>query len=94
MSKHTPGPWALTGRTIIGADMKRVASLWHAPDGSLTRLVAEADANARLIATAPDLLSALGDMLSRINAGGGSASWTAEERDALEALCTKARGEG
>jgi hypothetical protein len=62
MTKHTPGPWAQP-------EIKRAHNRWHVEGGG--RLVAaaggpqfaipadEADANARLIASAPDLLAAL-----------------------------------
>ena len=62
MSNHTPGPWSLRGRTIRGPHPKD-------PKGR-TRIVAnaiwdrgtyvdEAEANAYLIAAAPELLEAL-----------------------------------
>ena len=62
MSNHTPGPWTFNGRTVRGPHPKD-------PEGR-TRIVAEAiwdrgtyvddaEANARLIAAAPELLEAL-----------------------------------
>lgn len=62
MSKHTPGPWAVHGDigTLIGSDdrkmmlaevlYKHVVTEWGRP-------LDEAQANARLIAAAPDLLA-------------------------------------
>lgn len=62
--KHTPGPWHVTGNYVICADSIKlgkpyrhdvpVASMFDDP---LTRQ--QMDANARLIAAAPDLLAAL-----------------------------------
>lgn len=66
-SAHTPGPWTMVGREIFG----------NAFDGS-ARLICDkvrggspvgADANARLIAAAPDLLYALRDVLAQFDAG-------------------------
>ena len=57
MNKHTPGPWTLhelDSTRILGKD-GAVANA-YAP----SHLVTEADANARLIAAAPELLEALG----------------------------------
>lgn len=67
MSKHTPGPWAyapiLTGDFAIYADFdggKKIAVVdaWR-PEG---------EANARLIAAAPDLLFALEELLAEFDA--------------------------
>jgi hypothetical protein len=52
MSKHTPGPWRADQRCIEGPD-GNIALLNLARGQGVTR------ANARLIAAAPDLLSAL-----------------------------------
>ena len=52
--KHTPGPWQQNGSHIYGPDPKRygIAQLMYADP-------LESDANARLIAAAPELLEAL-----------------------------------
>lgn len=63
MSKHTPGPWvADNGEGYGEADIWRI----QPPIGSNVKIVAEmicdsaeAEANARLIAAAPELLEAL-----------------------------------
>lgn len=54
-TKHTPGPWTLdlTGKGLRGADGHAVF------DDYADRSNAETLANARLIASAPDLLAAL-----------------------------------
>ena len=46
MSAHTPGPWVKLGEQINGADDTMVADVWN-------------DADARLIAAAPELLEAV-----------------------------------
>ena len=65
MSKHTPGPWlsnpcGLSGDFGIYPDTEpefKIATLGYSGDSS------ETQANARLIAAAPDLLQALKDVL-------------------------------
>lgn len=51
-AQHTPGPWHLNGRTTIETEDLFIASAYYqTSDGG--------EANARLIAAAPDLLQAL-----------------------------------
>jgi hypothetical protein len=59
MTQHTPGPWAITARPkgyrLIGTDGKqRIATVEIRDEGESID-----DANARLIAAAPELLEAL-----------------------------------
>ena len=66
-SLHTPGPWKLTGLSRRGFYVKvrgtrlgakfEVANCPFVPDSLIDKI--EAEANARLIADAPDLLAAL-----------------------------------
>ena len=51
--KHTPGPWkrSVTNEHVVGPDGRRVATPWIGSE--------EWQANARLIAAAPDMLEAL-----------------------------------
>lgn len=64
---HTPGPWALdcrtagTGRTILAEDQSRYVAVAIVPSS------AETDANAALIAAAPDLLAASSLLLDWID---------------------------
>ena len=62
MSKHTPGPWAVSSterRYVREVNGKRyVASCTDSQD---YRTYEEAEANARLIACAPEMLEALKD---------------------------------
>lgn len=72
--RHTPGPWAYIDATqvaamgfapkcVIKAGDKQIASFsWHT-DSPWFPTKAESQANARLIAAAPDLLEALKDVL-------------------------------
>ena len=60
MSKFTPGPWRLlNGKNIVGPK-NQIAKVWMFNDG-------EGTANARLIASAPDMYEALSDLVGRIN---------------------------
>jgi hypothetical protein len=82
MGKHTPGPWSKSERGYIFAGDSCIAS---------TSDLDENEANARLIAAAPDLLAALEQSLSWLSSypgGGANAAW----RKASEAIA-KARGE-
>jgi len=74
MSKHTPGPWGTTYAPRTRHNLKT----WHvvAPARSehvsptricTTGALVEAEANARLIAAAPDLLDVLKDALKAID---------------------------
>ena len=54
-SNHTPGPWHTQGCTIYAAG-NRIAQTWDTCDDFPTP---EMEADARLIASAPDLLRAL-----------------------------------
>ena len=57
-AKHTPGPWKVVGKSIkseIGRDQSTIARI----DSRGKFLPGYDEANARLIAAAPDLLEAL-----------------------------------
>ena len=61
-TQHTPGPWNVTGLYVRERDGGLVASiidLWH--DQKTPK--AEKNANAAIIAAAPDLLAALVEMV-------------------------------
>ena len=64
--KHTPGPWETAG------ECEYVMSR-HAPSGATNRVICEnvfSDADARLIAAAPELLAALHAIKAAIEAPG------------------------
>lgn len=76
MTSHTPGPWTAHGCTLY-AGPNRIAQTWDAEyDGLPTP---EMEANARLIAKAPELLEALQWALSQI-----SDDLDPDHQDALE----------
>lgn len=59
--KHTPGPWEVgdldpAGQRIVRQQHLEICTCWHHSVGSIER---EMEANARLIAAAPDMLDAL-----------------------------------
>ncbi len=56
MTKHTPGPWATDDAGLITAGRSRL----HIAQAATTGLGHAADANARLLAAAPEMLAALG----------------------------------
>ena len=61
-AKHTPGPWKINGSLITSqaAMALTVASAYPPKVGNAPRDMDERDANARLIAAAPDMRAALG----------------------------------
>lgn len=64
-SKHTPGPWVVKGRLVeapFRLDLgvaQAIAGMTAGSRGASQITVPEAEANARLIAAAPDMLEAL-----------------------------------
>jgi hypothetical protein len=86
MPQHTPGPWKIQGTNqIVSTGDFSPGQSWDTPIAMLWSNRAEhQDANAHLIAAAPDLLSALEDVLK---------SGTNINRAAIEAAIAKARGE-
>ena len=69
-TKHTPGPWQVLSGSIYeskaneGLDCTRIALMDRA---NFKIIPTERDANARLIAAAPDMLEALTAAKARIN---------------------------
>lgn len=67
---HTAGPWRVTARSNCMIDVLHDNNTKGAITQALCRVqardswISEAEANARLIAAAPDLLEALRDMMS------------------------------
>lgn len=90
MSKHTPGPWVFQAHdhwlpaVVIGE------SVWHAGLVTGRERPGEHEANARLIAAAPDLLAALKALLPWVAA---PPSDSAEAWRAAQAAIAKAEGE-
>jgi len=91
---HTPGPWAweddyygLTGNGAAVLRYDPYEGMWLA----FTNTEGRQDANARLIAAAPDLLAALEDLDFCIGNGCGDASWD-EACARMQAAIAKAKG--
>lgn len=93
MSRHTPGPWKAEagGREpLVLAGLTPVAQVFAL--GESIDDAAEEEANARLIAAAPDLLEALQDALSWI---GKLSDWAGAEDPNIERYRTAiAKAEG
>lgn len=99
LNYHTPGPWAICEHdhaNVIWADNGVICDVFHAnEDDEMTASVEsreESEANARLIAAAPQLLAAL----QKIAEMDGDGSWNTSEFHALcsiaKAAITKATG--
>lgn len=62
---HTPGPWAVAyldrhHQRVVEGEHIEICTCWHHSVGAIEK---EMEANARLIAAAPDLLEALRGLL-------------------------------
>lgn len=93
---YTPGPWAATKQEIFSCvDDARVATAWagHDSQGMLNKAIgaAQADANARLIAAAPDLLTVAVNVEAAITESGTEANLD-NILAALRAAIAKATG--
>lgn len=99
MGKHTPGPWTAHQYGVRDAGGYICAlkwpSLYTGQDERYWRETAERQADARLIAAAPDLLEAIEDraMHAAIDAGLGVSEWMAFLTDKEAAAIAKATGE-
>jgi len=76
MSNFTPGPWEKKGNTIFG-NGRRICDLLILYDGDWQPWAEEQEANARLIATAPELYEACKTVEGLLN-GLDSASLAAQ----------------
>jgi hypothetical protein len=97
--KHTPGPWEVValmdGQSIQTLTESRICWIWNhkeykgKPCGSIEsqdKTQEELDANARLIAAAPDLLKALEGL-----ANCAGLTWLQGYKDELDAAMIQAR---
>lgn len=101
-TKHTPGPWSVTGKQFSGSvrvsagsgsDLNGLVAICDA--GDYARSKVEGAANARLIAAAPELLEALVWMVANDDtneADEGNAYWVDGLHRARAAIA-KATGE-
>ena len=99
MSKHTPAPWSLgspgdgeIGSVYCDNSLGSRIAIVYGPAQKFTIFPREEEeANARLIAAAPDLLEALEAMFAE-GAGCPYATWTHAQHLAHDAIC-RAKGE-
>lgn len=101
-AKHTPGPWGIDRYVVKSGDdegaemlsIKNVCRISQQPNGHKQDETDEA--NARLIAAAPELLEALeraADELHRAQNSNGS-QWLIDEEAKARAAIAKATGKG
>ena len=85
--KHTPGPWRVWQRKYVaGGDGSPVVNLGH-PDNE------QAEANAALIASAPDLLRHLA-LILEVGERNDYETYRAAVREIARAALAKAEGRG
>lgn len=77
--KHTPGPWGKCGLTILGPDQLQIAVAEAHP---ATAMECQ-EANARLIAAAPELLNLLIELIDIEGPQPGNAAWAEKVRSAI-----------
>lgn len=91
---HTPGPWQAVDNGHYW-EIKRVDSYHQIGDAGASKFLEHGDngeANAHLMAAAPDLLKALEDLLAGYSAYAPNDGWPDKrQRQAIEAIA-KARG--
>jgi len=94
-AKHTPGPWAVSGRTstcIRTADQEQRIAYMETADNTIETCVA----NARLIAAAPELLEAAKDVIKLFHYhtedAADAADFAAAVEIQLESAISKAEG--
>lgn len=91
--EHTPGPWQELGTAIwAGADGTLLVAQAKEKAARRRPTRKEADANARLIASAPELLEALKLFVAAVEQGHDAMLVTAEKR--AKSVIAKAQGGG
>lgn len=98
-ASHTPGPWkAIEGCSPIYNQLIGIAANEHSHIGVVaenhTALPSQWEANARLIAAAPDLLEALKAMMAESGAAEGNPDSDSPAERLARAAITKAGSEG
>ena len=92
MSKHTPGPWEVADGRRIGVNLPNaIGNEYDSHCIAITQESAHinAEANAHLIAAAPELLAMLKDLVDLEGPQPGNSAWG----DRALALIAKAEGE-
>ena len=97
MSEHTPGKWQISGpyiRSRISDDVSKRIARFYAD--TKTMYVGEAEANANILAAAPDLLAACKGALAllEVNHEGWCIRTDGPEFVALRKAIAKAEGRG
>ena len=87
MSKHTPGPWHIGARTFF----RPTLTIFHKPFGLGDVAEVYEDADAPLIAAAPELLEALREV--RKQARHPDYDWSLDLQREVDAAIAKATGE-
>jgi len=94
MSEHTPGPWERVGNSIksrkAGCVIVRLPALTDRVGDETPKQIERWDADARLIAAAPELLESLKMMLEMSEMGGFGKAYA---EDVARAAIAKAKGE-
>jgi len=88
---HTPGPWTIQGSSINNVERRENICQWHV---DIDKQPADHQANARLIAAAPDLLAALEYITSNSENMRDNHMAYPKGIDAARAAIEKARKEG
>lgn len=93
-TKHTPGPWRVaeamdgTMTEVMAGEIYIAPAVWQA-SAVWDRQQSEREANARLIAAAPEMLSLLQELIDIEGPQPGTSAWAEKVR----ATIAKARGE-
>jgi hypothetical protein len=92
MTKHTPGPWEVRDRFYIGRPGRM--SLAEVKCGDVpANATDEHEANARLMASSPDLLAELRNLLSVVDNESRTWGEVDEARESARATIAKATGD-
>ena len=89
-TEHTPGPWSRSARSYKFPVVQSAGGQFIAAFGGPGGIYANAEANARLVEAAPDLLTTLEEIETGILASLESAAKANGDRDLLDFVC-KAR---
>lgn len=92
MSKHTPGPWTVNGCRVEATSGAMVAGVFDGTNANVTDRDAE-QANARLIAAAPELLESLESALYGVEGNHPLDADIHSWQDAARLAIAKAKGE-
>ena len=96
-AQHTPGPWVAVNEGPHWNNPK--INMWNVYHGSDKEHVVDqviecaySEATAHLIASAPDLLEALQNLMTRVQCDKDAKHWFTDEQKAVRAAIAKAKG--